>query len=860
MSNLPNAPVAYDTSMDSLVLPPPDACFHCGEKLPKKPFGVYILGDERMMCCLGCQMAATSIVELGLSQYYLDRQEISRLASLPDELMLNAYNHDDIKDEFIHYDNQYAVAQLSVVGLRCSACVWLIEKRLGDMQGIIQCHVNLTAQRMRVVWDDNKLDIAKILTAIAQIGYDAKPYRTDTHALALQKQNKAMLIRLFVAAIGAMQAMMFSIGLYFGAYSGIANEHREFLRFVSMIVSIPVLFYAGSPFFVSALSAVRGKQINMDVPVSIALIITFVASSYATFMHLGETYFDSVAMFVFFLLAGRYVEHLARLKATNLASDLIVVTPHLVQKIGENIAFADDLLANHNKLAHQDNKQKIRQFVAQLPPTTPTDIHKVKKGDIIIVPAGGQIVSDGVLLSDVAHVSQSLLTGESDLIKKHAGEMLLGGSYNDDTPLMMIATKDIHNSQMALMDRLIGRAMSEKPQIATDADKMARWFVARVLVLAVAVFAIWWWIDPNQAIWASVAVLVATCPCALSLATPIALSVGTNTLAKHHFLATRGHTVHTLASVDTVCFDKTGTLTYGMPNLVGHQILTPAMNDDKLLAICGSLEMASTHPLAKTLVKLSQGLHLPCVSKLEYHVGGGVSGVIDGCQYRLGHESFALNIPSDTLINTTSVVDLAQFGANMAVVLSAQQGDVFVAQAVLYFNDVLRQDVPNVIAFFKKHHITPIILTGDVSDSGRLLGERLGIAAYTGLLPEDKVSIIQNLQQQNKTVLMIGDGVNDAPVLATGTVSAAMASGSDLAQVSADSVILSDGLMPVVKAMTVAKKTHRIIRQNLNWALFYNTAILIPAAMGYVAPWLAAIGMSLSSLLVVANAMRIGRS
>lgn len=844
---------ASDIASSGLVLPKEGACFHCGEPLPKVPFVARVLDADRQMCCLGCQLAAQSIVEAGLEQYYLDRQKISRNAPLPDALMIEAYNHDDIKQEFVYEDGGHLVAQLSVVGLRCAACAWLIERRLYKLDGVVRCDVNLTNQRMQVMWDDTAVQIGTILQAISQIGYDAKPYRSDTHEAALKRANKQMLIRLGVAAIGAMQAMMFSIGLYFGVYSGMADEHREFLRFVSMIVSIPVVFYAGMPFFLSAKSALRTRQINMDVPVSIALLLTFFASSYATFSNGGETYFDSVAMFVFFLLAGRYVEQNARLKAANIANDLIVVQPSLVQKIGEDKAFAEQLIDDFEQ--NNELKQKIAQFFAKLNTQAPSDVHKVMAGDVVVVPAGGQILADGVLLSDAAKVSQSLLTGESDLIAKTQGDYLFGGSQNDSTPLVMLAIKDTANSQMALIDRLINRAMNEKPKIAVQADKMARWFVARVLVLAVIVFFVWWWIDSSKALWATVAVLVATCPCALSLATPIALTVSTNTLAKKGFLVTRGHTIEALSAIDTVCFDKTGTLTVGMPSLIDVQIFTQT-DKQTVLSLAGALEKSSTHPIAKSILRSANHLHLPVVENLQLVAGGGVVGVIDGVHYRLGHERFALG---EAYHEHGAVVDLSYHKANMAVVLSIKDGERYRPMACLYFNDVLRQGADSLINYLKRNNITPIIVTGDPGEAGRVLGDKFGISAHTALLPEDKVAIIQNLQREGNKVLMMGDGVNDAPVLAVADVSVAIANGSDLAQVHADAVMFSDELTAVQSAMTIGHKTQHIIRQNLRWAFIYNTAILIPAAAGYVPPWAAAIGMSLSSLLVVLNALRIRR-
>lgn len=855
-SNTTQAP--SDILQNGLVLPKEGTCFHCAEKLPKIPFVAHVLGVDRQMCCLGCQLAAQSIVEAGLEQYYLDRQQISRNAPLPDLLMMQAYNHQDIQKEFVYQDDGNSVAELSVIGLRCTACVWLIENRLYKMDGVVRCDTNLTNQRMRVLWDDEIVKIGTILQAISQIGYDAKPYRSDTHEAELRRINKKLLIRLGVSAIGAMQAMMFSIGLYFGVYSGMADEHREFLRFVSMIVSIPVVFYAGIPFFLSAKSALSVRQINMDVPVSIALLLTFFASSYATFSQSGETYFDSVAMFVFFLLAGRYVEQNARIKAANIANDLIVVKPLLVQKIGEDKAFAQMLSAkldaSFDKINQLDDlKAKIARFFEALPKHDMVDVHKVMAGDVVIVPAGGQILADGVLLSNNAQVSQSLLTGESDVIVKRQGDELLGGSQNDATPLIMLATKDTASSQMALIDRLINRAISEKPKIAIQADKMARWFVARVLVLAMIVFCVWWWIEPSRALWATVAVLVATCPCALSLATPIALTVGTNTLAKKGFLVTRGHAIETLSAVDTVCFDKTGTLTMGAPSLIWVQTLNKIAQED-ILSIAASLEQGSSHPIAKSIMQASRHLHLPMAHDLQLIAGGGIAGVIDGVNYRLGNAHFALNGADESL------VDLAYYKANIAVVLSMQnEHGLYQALACLYFNDVLRAGVGEFVAYLKRNNIASVIMTGDPSDAGHKLANQLGLDAHIGLLPEDKVAIIQQLQRDGKKVLMIGDGVNDAPVLAAADVSAALASGSDLAQVHADSVVFADEMTVVQEAMRIAYKTQQIIKQNLRWAFCYNTAILIPASLGYVPPWLAAIGMSLSSLLVVMNALRIKR-
>ncbi|WP_066803142.1 heavy metal translocating P-type ATPase [Moraxella oblonga] len=838
-----------DVALDSLVLPPDGHCFHCGEVLPSEPFYTMIFQKERPMCCLGCQLASASIVEAGLSQYYLDRREISPTAPLP-IANFDAYNHDDVKSLFVYQEDGGSVAELSVANLRCTACTWLIESRLRSIGGVRACQVNLTQGRMRVNWDETCCHISDILSAIHSVGYDAKPYRQDTHEAMMKRQNKQMLIRLGVAAVGAMQAMMFSIGMYFGDYSGMAEEHRHFLRAVALFVTMPVIFYAGAPFFASAYHALKARQVNMDVPVSIALIITFVASLYATLTQSGETYFDSVAMFIFFLLAGRYIEQNARLKASNLASDLVVIEPTLVQK------FVDDV----GLLTHYKNNTLNKDIINQWHTKNSHDYadkilaQTVKIGDVIWIEAGQQIACDGVLLSNNATVSQSLLTGESDLIVKRQGDVLFGGSQNDAQPFAMLVTAEINDSQMALIDRLMNRAMSEKPQIAQDADKMARWFVARVLALSVLIFVIWFFVDKSQAVWATVAVLVATCPCALGLATPIALTMATNRLASLGFLATRGHTIQSLSEVTHVAFDKTGTLTVGQANLLHMDY----MDFDKThwLKISASLEVGSKHPVAKAILTSAHGLHLLKVDSLTHHTAGGVEGCIDGVWYRIGHDEFVLNDTKGQII----VEKLSDFSANMSVALSQKVGDTWQMVARFYFNDVIRTDTKALIKSLITKNITPIMLTGDPSDNALTVAKELGIqTAYHGLSPTDKVNHIKELQKNGHTVLMVGDGINDAPVLGASNVSVAMAGASDLAQVSADGVLLGGKLLVVDNALDIANKTRHIIRQNLRWAFFYNTAVIVPAGLGYVPPWLAAIGMSVSSLIVVVNAMRIKR-
>lgn len=927
MSNVPSS-MASTTSqhyednsiIEGLVLPLAGHCFHCGDPVPQPPFHAKILGKPREMCCMGCQLASQSIVEAGLEQYYLDRSEINRTASLPTQLTrLEAYDHDEIKSQFVYAQDGLSVAELSVNNLRCAACTWLIESRLDELEGISKCQVNLTNQRMRVIWNEDKLPISRILATINEIGYEAKPYRQDTHEAMLARHNNQMLIRLGIAALGSMQAMMYAVAIYFGEYSDMLIFQRDFLRWVSLFVSTPVFFYAGVPFFTSAWSAIRARQVNMDVPVSIALIVTFFASLYATITGQGETYYDSVSMFIFFLLAGRYIEHNARLKAATMANDLVVVEPVLVQKIAEdkeaaalilqqlkknelektainedvsnqvsnldkneastsaNLTsnFMQSMDANVHRLTSKiaQDWQRARTQQSAISTTTADEAkekqmvtaHSLQVGDIILIEAGSEIISDGILLSQTATVSQSLLTGEGDLIIKSQGDYIVGGAQNDSQPFEMLVTALPADSQIGLIDRLMNRAMSEKPKLAQQADKLARWFVARILVLSVLVFIGWYIVDPSQAIWATVAVLVATCPCALSLATPIALTVATNRLASYGFLTTRGHTLQTLAEITHVAFDKTGTLTYGKPNLLNIELLKD--NDiatatdeqkDTLLAIAAALEVGSRHPIAHALLTAAYQLHLPSTQALQHYPAGGVEAMIDGVLYRIGHVDFALNDADNDM-----VIDLVSQRASSAVVLSCQQNYSVTWQALacFYFNDKVRDSAKAMLDTLKELGIETVMLTGDPSPQALVLAESLGMhSAYNGLSPTDKVTHIQKLQAKGGVVLMVGDGINDAPVLAAADVSTSIAGAADLAQVSSDSIILNGQIDAITAAKRISDKTERIIKQNFRWALIYNGSVLIPAALGYVPPWLAAIGMSLSSLFVVLNALRLKRA
>ncbi len=795
--------------MNSAALVP---CYHCGLPLPAGGgvFRTEVLGAVRDFCCPGCEAVARTIVDSGLASYYEDREApAAGPASLPAGLALEALDHPAAQREFVHREDGLACSELTLDGINCAACAWLIEKHLQQQPGVARASVNLSSNRLQLRWDDAAVPLSRLLTGLARLGYRARPFRPDAHAAQLRRESRALLTRLAVAGLGMMQVMMYAMALYVAGEGGMETEYRDFLRATMGVIATPVLFYSGSPFYLAAFRALRARHLTMDVPVSIALLGAYFASVYASLIGGGETYFDSVCMFVFFLLGSRFLEMKARQRAGDTAAGLMQLTPRLATRLaadGSTEVIAADQLA---------------------------------PGDHVLVKPGETLPADGVVAEGESSVSEAQLTGEPLPCPKRAGDTVTGGSLNTESPLVITVSRAGGDSTLATLNRLLARALAEKPKAAQKADELAHLFVARVLVLAVLVYAGWSLVDPAHAFWATLAVLVATCPCALSLATPAALASATNTLARDGFLLTRGHVLETLAQATHIVFDKTGTLTEGRLVIEHCELRRGSEADARRLA--AALEAQSEHPVAQAFRVLPETA-LPAVTARRQHAGLGVEGVIDGRRYRLGQARFAL--PSATAADADRLW------------LSDDDGPL----AAFRLTDRLRPEARDAIAALQARGLRTWLLSGDPSATPADMGRALGMDhAAGGLSPEDKRAAVQALQGSGAVVVMVGDGVNDAPVLGQAHLSVAMASGTDLAQTTADALLLRDDLRALARARDAAAATRRIIRQNLGWALAYNLAVLPPAALGFVPPWLAAIGMSASSLVVVLNALRLRR-
>ncbi len=806
-------------------------CYHCGLPIPAgADFTVEIERVRREMCCAGCQAVAQAIVDNGLAEYYRHRDAMpeSPREALPQIVAdFGLFDHPDVQKNFVRRAEGPAgeheqEAALILEGITCAACVWLNESHVRRQPGVTSIDINYTTRRARVRWDERVTKLSAILEAIAAIGYRAHPYDVGRSEELAQKERKAALWRLFVAGFGMMQVMMYAIPVYL-ADGDMTPDIEQLMRWASLILTIPVIGYSAAPFFVSAWRDLKLARVGMDVPVALGVGAAFAASVWATLIAAGEVYFDSVTMFVFFLLSGRYLEMMARQKAARSVETLARAIPAFATRLAGWPGSADG----------------ERVAVAEL-----------RAGDTVQIRPGETVPADGFVLDGESATDESLLTGESRPVPKMAGDALIGGSVNTASPLVMRVERVGEATRVAAIQRLMERAAAEKPRLVEMADRVAGRFIVALLVLAVATALTWWWIDPSRALWIFVAVLVVSCPCALSLATPAALTVATGAMAARGVLVTRGHAVEALARADRFIFDKTGTLTLGRMTLV--EVIPIRDDAGRALALAAALERGSEHPIAKALAAAGSDAGIEAAG-VRATTGAGVEGTIDGQVWRLGHPEFAaaahgMAVPAELQ---------AKVGAgDTAIALANADG----WQAFFCLSDGLRPEAAVMAAKLAAAGIKLSIFSGDLPAAATRVGAALGIAdARGGLSPEDKHAALRALQEAGETVAMVGDGVNDAPVLAQAQVSIAMGGGADLARANADVVLLGNDLRALPEGLALARRTVGIVKQNLVWAFAYNF-LAIPLAMaGWVTPWMAGIGMSASSLLVVLNALRLQR-
>jgi len=811
------------------------SCYHCGLPVPSGVNLEVTVGDQaRAMCCEGCRAVAEAIVSNGLEAYYLNRDAMpesprdwstgARPAIL-DSLAL--YDQAAFQKTFVRALGEHEQeAALVLEGITCAACVWLNEQHIARLPGVLAVEVNYTTRRARVRWDDRHIALSQILKAIAEIGYRAHPFDPARQEAVAQKERRAMLWRLAVSGLGMMQVMMYAYPTYVAGDGDLTPDVEVLLRWSSLVLTLPVILYACGPFFRNAWRDIRFRRVGMDTPVALGIGAAFVASVWATLTHHGHVYYDSINMFVFFLLGGRYLELLARQKALRATEELGRLAP----------AFADRLIDAGAAV------QTERVLVSAL-----------QVGDRVLVKPGTQVPADGCVIDGESSVDESLLTGESLPVEKSVGAAVTGGSLNIASPLTVRVTQVGESTRLSAILKLMERGALEKPVAVTTADRVASWFLWGLLVLAALTAIVWWQIDPSQALPVTVAVLVVSCPCALSLATPVALTIATGRLAREGLLVTRGHAVETLAQVTDVVLDKTGTLTTGRMRVLRIDALS-ALDERACLALAASLEQTSSHPLGLAICRAAEGLPRHLVTGARHETAAGIEAMADGRTLRIGHQDFVAVL--------VGPLDLPAMDADDTIGSTLYLGAAGQWLARFVIADQVRPDAAAAVRALSGIGCRVSLLSGDAVATVRHIADSVGIAHAQAMgreTPDSKLAHVSALQTTGRVVCMVGDGVNDAPVLAHAQVSVAMGEGTELARTQADCVLLGQNLRVLPAAILLSRATRRIIRENLWWAIIYN-AVALPVAMsGLLTPWLAGLGMSLSSLWVVLNSLRLQR-
>ncbi len=919
-------------------------CYHCTEEvLEPGRWQVEFDGATHDVCCAGCQAVMQAIVDSGLGDYYRFRSEPAQFGVIPDDLSdrldeLAVFDEPEISERYLQQADANGSTgsadlvdlNLSVEGLRCGACVWVLERAIGGMPGVSRASVNFSSARATVRFDAKRLKLSDILRRLAQMGYQGVPFDARERELALKRESRVFLQRLFVAGIATMQVMMYALPAYLSGDGDIDPAHEQLMRWASLVLTTPVLFYSALPFLKGAWRDLKRRRPGMDVPVTIGIVAAYLASVWATVTGTGEIYFDSVAMFVFLLLGARYLEWAARRRAMRAVDDISLAAPETAQRyVGEALEVVPAL--------------------------------RLQVDDLIRVDNGERVPVDAVVHEGQSAVNKALVTGESVPVVVRPGDVVPGGALLTGAPITFKVLRRQAASTLSVIDRLIDRGASEKPPTVTLTDRIATIFISVLMVFASLVWLIWMQLDSSRAATTAIAVLVVSCPCALSLATPAAMAAATGDLLRQRLLVTRGHALEALAQVSDVVFDKTGTLTTGQP-VVSDIQLADSQTRRRVLQLAGALEQGSTHPHAHALrqarlqaerasgqsgaqtrwdtdtdrgvdVDVDSGVdsgfdrspdtdlssdrgqgtpapppELPEVQldalaelqrlglaavRLLHSAGHGVAAVLepdaagsmalylgsarwcdlsaeevqhwqgqDGTEAQAASEVYLVMRP---FVGEPEKCDGGDGGdggeggeGDSNVDVAAANTAVPQVLARFLITDALRDEAPALVKQLQKKGLKVHLLSGDRLPAVRQAAQVLGIEQYSaGMTPSDKQAAVAALQAGGATVLMVGDGINDAPVLASADVSLAAGDATALARTAADVISLLPGLEGLEGLLEKSAQTLRIVRQNLLWAALYNLTAIPLAALGLVPPWAAAIGMAGSSLLVVANAQRL---
>jgi Cu2+-exporting ATPase len=801
----------------------PAHCFHCGEpNPPRSSWRGAIDGQDAFFCCAGCLAVAQTIGAAGLSSFYALRQRecAPQRDGQSEPVAAGSYAATWIRPAA---DGMSDVALL-LDGMRCGACVWLLETFLQRQPGVRSASVNFATRRAQLRFDGGETGLRELLAAVSRIGYRAYPYDPRRREALARQESRSLLLRMSLALLAMMQVMMFAVPAYISA-DGVDPEYQALMNWASLVLTLPVMLYSAAPFFVGAWRDLRVRRPGMDVPIALGIAAAFIASGYATVTGKGAVYFDSVTMFVALVLVARMLELRVREKAGDALESIAREMPQMADRLD-------------------------RYPDARTCDTVPAA--DVEPGAFVRIAAGASVPVDGVIVDGRSSVEEAVLTGESWPRAKGIGDAVMAGSVNRESPLIVRVTSAGASTTLAALSRLVERAADERPRIARLSDRAASLFVMALLAIAAVSVVAWWAIDPSRALPVAFAVLVVSCPCALSLATPAALAAAAGAMGRRHVLCVRPDALETLSRVTHVVLDKTGTLTTGDVRLTGITCHRGA-DADACKSIAAALEQGSAHPIARALAHDAHGRAARDVVAVP---GCGVEGVVDGVRYRLGRADWAATICASRCEPQCPADDADAATPETTVVLARDSGPI----ATLRFGDTLRPGAPPLVASLRTMGLAASLVSGDRASTVAQIARAVGIDDWhAATTPDAKRAFVAALQARGAVVAMVGDGINDAPGLARADVSIALGNAAALTQWTADVVVIGGDLARVAFAFRAARRTFRIIRENLAWALVYNVVAIPLAVSDHLSPLAAAVGMSVSSLVVVGNAWRLSR-
>jgi Cu+-exporting ATPase len=789
-------------------------CDHCRLTFDKEVlFSETIDGEEKYFCCKGCQGVYHLLNSEGLGDFY-DKVGTTKLDPAKDiSTDLSKYDHEGFSKKYVQERDGLCSISLIIEGIHCSACIWLNEKVLYKTDGIIEAEINYTNHKAKIVWDPSVLKLSDILLKIQSIGYNAYPYDASLQEQKANANRKDYYMRLLVGVFGTMNIMWLAIAQYAGYFTGMRSDIKFIIQVAEFILATPVLFYTGWIYFKGAYFGLKNHFINMDFLVATGAILAYIYSIYAMVTGRGETYFDSVVMIITFVFVGKYLEVLSKKKAVDTLDTITSSLPTEVVKI-----LGDEKIV--------------------------VGVEEVEVGDMIEVKPGDKIVIDGIMISREGSFDESSLTGESRPIYKQKGDKLTSGSISLDSVVRYEASKVYGDSMLSTIVSLLESSLTKKPHIEKLANEISGYFSLGILLIALSTFLGWYFLQGEfeHALIVAISVIVIACPCALGLATPMATLIGLSIGAKKGVLFKEASFLETMAKADVLLLDKTGTITEGKPKVVYHD--NKKSYDINLLY---SMVKSSSHPISKGIVAYLQKHHdnlkVLEIEDIKHIQAKGLKGSYKGQALVGGNRS---------LFATVSLPE--QESSLFIFSIDGEVVDIF------GLDDRIKEGAKEALFAMKAQGLEVVMLTGDHERVANKIAKEVGISKIKhSLYPEDKAAVVDAYHDRGKIVVMVGDGINDALALSKSDIAIAMGSGADVSVEVSDVVLLDDSMQSLVLAQRLSQKTYTNIKQNLSISLLYNLITIPLAVMGYVIPLVAALSMSLSSLLVIGNAVRIKR-